>query len=152
MKTGRFGGVFSPPRPRVVWFWGPPKWGISGSQASNGEILGSSSQKWGGFGEVFYPPPTPPRVVGFWGSSSNLGGRFWGPSSAGQEGFGVPIFPWGTRFGGEGGLLPQIMRGFFGVPHPRDGKFKGAPLSPQIKIWGAPPLDRGGLGVPYPKL
>lgn len=136
-----------------MWFWGPPKWGILGSQASNGEILGSSSQKWGGFGEVFYPPPTlPPPSCGVLGFQFKFGGEVLGSLICRPGGFWGPNFPLGYEIWGGGGLLPQIMRGFLGSPTPGMGSLGGAPLSPQIKIWGAPPLDRGGLGVPDPKL
>lgn len=94
-------------------------------------------QKWGGFGGFFYSPPPSPRKLWGFGVPVKIwaGGRFWGPSSAGQEGFGVPL--WGTRFGG--GLLLQIMR-FFWVPHPQNEKVweKEFP-HPKLRL-GEPPF------------
>lgn len=108
-------GDFGGPEPQIVRFWGSPP--------QNGVV-------WGG---VSYPPP--PQVVGFWGSSSNLGG-FLGSLICRTGGFWGPIFPPGYEILG-GGLSLTPNHEFFGVPHPRDGKFRGVP-SPQIKIWGAP--------------
>lgn len=124
---------------------------------------------------VFFSFTPRPQAFGVWGSGSNFG-VFWGPSSAGQEGFrGVLFSPRGTRFWGRGGsLLPQIMN-FLGSPPPPGWEVYGGGSSPQIKIWGGlggsappndeilgfltpekkilgetpPPLKQGVLGVSY---
>lgn len=68
--------------------------------------------------------PPPHELWGF-GVQVKFGGAGgWGPSSAGQEGFGVPF--WGTGFGG---VFPQIMS-FLGSPTSEMGRFGGVSFTP----------------------
>lgn len=107
-------GDFGGPEPQIVRFWGPPP--------QNGVV-------WGG--SLTLPLP---KLWGF-GVPVQIWGGFLGSLICRTGGFWGPIFPPGYEILGGGSLTPNHE--FFGVPHPRDGKFRGVP-SPQIKIWGAP--------------